>query len=107
MTDKQRKQILKGIPRTVRDDLRHVMATKQGRRFVRHIIYDVCGLEGISYASHANDTAFREGQRKVGSMLQSLVQLVTPQEFTAMMAEKLQEDLERLGDAPQEENLDE
>lgn len=107
MTDKQRKQILKGIPRTVRDDLRHVMATKRGRRFVRHIIYDVCGLEGISYASHANDTAFREGQRKVGSMLQSLVQLVTPQEFTAMMAEKLQEDLERLGDTPQEENLDE
>lgn len=107
MTDKRRRQILKEIPRTVRDDLRHVMSTTRGRRFVRHIIYDVCRLEGVSYASHANDTAFREGQRKVGSMLQSLVQLVTPQEFTAMMAEKLQEDMERLEETFPEENLDE
>ena len=56
-----------------------------------------CGLLDKSYTGHANETAFNEGRRLVGRELHVLLQMVTPHEYTAMMAEMLQEDLERRG----------
>ena len=56
-----------------------------------------CGLLDKSYTGHANETAFNEGRRLVGRELHVLLQMVTPSEYTAMMAEVLQEDLERRG----------
>lgn len=65
-----------------------------------------CGLLSISYSGHANDTAFHEGKRSVGLQLHSLLQLVTPSEYTAMMAEMLQADMERRSETS-EETVDE
>ena len=90
MTEKERRAALKEYPRHLRDDLKYVMSSEQGRRLLHHLIYEECKLEGISYAAHANDTAFREGQRRIGALLQTMLRVVTPSEYIAMMAEKLQ-----------------
>lgn len=46
------------------NDLRHVMATRQGRRFVNRLL-DQTGLNARSFTGNS-ETFFREGRRSVG-----------------------------------------
>lgn len=107
-----KKKVQANYPRRLRDDIRHVMSTSRGRRLMHALIFERqagfgCDLLARSYSGHANDTAFHEGKREVGRELLSLLQVVTPRDYAAMMAEMLQEDMERRGETDPEETLDE
>ena len=56
------------------DDLRWVLSTEQGRRFVSDLVYLFCKHNDNAYTGDANATAYNLGRRAVGSDLLRLLE---------------------------------
>lgn len=70
-------------------DLRGVMSTPAGRRFVWRLIDADAGVLRHSHAGEALATAFNEGRRALGISLLQEVQKVTPADYVRMVGEHL------------------
>lgn len=75
-------------------DLRAIMSTPQGRRFMRRLIVEVCGRDRCTYAfgpaARDSDMVLLEGMRNVGLQVFSEVKTVCPELW--LLAEKEHED---------------
>lgn len=68
-------------------DLRVVMSTPGGRRFVRRVLA-LCGTYRLSFAGEqTHSTAFNEGKRSIGNQLLAEVEAVSPDGFIDMLRE--------------------
>lgn len=68
------------------EDLKWLMAHKQGRRFVTRLL-DKAGIYRTSFTGNS-ETFFREGMRNVGLFVLSEVMEVTPEHFAKMLEEQ-------------------
>lgn len=69
-------------------DLRAVMGTQPGRRFVWRLL-EQSGLHSPSYAGEAMASAFNEGRRAVAIALMREVQRVCPELYVTMVRDQL------------------
>ena len=70
------------------NDLRHVMSSKQGRRFVYRLLGGM-GLYRLSFNAESDRlTAFNEGARNQGLMLLSEITEACPDRYAEMLAEQ-------------------
>jgi hypothetical protein len=72
------------------NDLRSVMSTPEGRRFVWGLL-EHCGVFGPSYASDANATSYNEGRRAVGIGLMVRCQTEASEFYVAALTESISE----------------
>jgi len=88
-------------------DLREIMDTPGGRRFLRRLIYEVAGRDRSSYrdAVRGSDPVFLEGNRNVGLLLLEEMRQVSTNLYLLMEAEHFEalqkqqrEQLEETGD---------
>lgn len=68
------------------EDLKAVMSTIHGRRFVAELL-GVTGLYRISYAGDNNRTNFNEGQRNIGLRYHSRIEQVCPELYMKLLQE--------------------
>lgn len=68
------------------NDLRSILSTVQGRRFVWRFL-EVCGINKCSFADDPHKTSFLEGQRNVGLRLQADIMDAEPNAYVTMMKE--------------------
>jgi hypothetical protein len=69
------------------NDLRFVMGSSQGRRFISHLI-GITGVNRLSFTGNS-ETFFNEGQRNIGLMLDALSQKHCPKSYLQMLSERL------------------
>lgn len=74
--------------RQQRADLRAVMSTPAGRRFIWRLIDEVAGVFGPSWTG-SSETFYREGRRAVGIDLMREVQRTCPAEYVHALNEEL------------------
>lgn len=72
------------------NDLRHVMGTRQGRRFVYKIMMRYCGFITSSYDASGSRVYFNEGQRSIGLRLFTDIDVACPERFIEMITESKQ-----------------
>lgn len=70
-----------------RDDYASVLATAHGRRVLGWIMAHYFQL---SYSQHANDTAFREGQRHLADLVRRKIMAYQPDALLRIQADELQ-----------------
>jgi hypothetical protein len=70
------------------EDLRQVMRTEVGRRFVYHLIYLRCGVMDDFFSGNSHDVR-RGGQQSVGKQLVADLQELCPDEFLQMQSEAI------------------
>lgn len=71
------------------EDMKLIMSTKEGRRFVWEIL-EFCGVYRSSFTGNS-ETFFKEGQRNVGLMLLGKIHEHCPDGFTTMLKEQKRE----------------
>jgi len=49
-----------------KENIRSVLATREGRRFVWHVLGRICRIHTQSYVADSDRTAFNDGRRSVG-----------------------------------------
>lgn len=76
-------------------DLRAVMSSPQGRRFVWRLL-DAAGVFSASYTADPNSTAYAEGRRAMGLWLMREAQTVARDPYVAMVREALELQLQAL-----------
>lgn len=84
---RQRGQELRAETQMQRDeDLRFVMSTNSGRRFV----WDLLGETGLYQTSFTgnSETFFKEGKRQIGLLLLARITALAPEEYMAMIKEQ-------------------
>jgi hypothetical protein len=67
------------------DDLKAVLATVEGRRFVRGLLAD-CGEHRTSFHTNAIQMAANEGARNVGLKLKARIVVACPQWLVELLA---------------------
>lgn len=72
------------------EDLRAIMLTPSGRRFMYWLTYDVCGVENGIWSPSA-EIHFQEGRRSVGIQVKNEAQRVAPREYVQMIMERINE----------------
>lgn len=72
-------------------DLRSVMDTPAGRRFMWALLGD-CGLYRASFNNSGSITAFNEGQRDIGLRLVARITQDCPEQYLAMQGEAIEAD---------------
>lgn len=82
-------------------DLRSVMSTPAGRRFVWRLLTQA-GLQGSSFASDPLTTAYNEGRRSVAISLLREAQRAAPELYTQALREQLEHELDDALDAKQD-----
>lgn len=70
-------------------DLKAVMGTPTGRRFVWRVIQGFCGSFGKSFNGNTETTIYREGRRAVGVELMEEIQRLAPHLWVEMEQERL------------------
>lgn len=86
--------------RQLDEDLRAVLATRQGRAVVWNTISHVAAAFSASYAGEPLATAFNEGRRDVGLSLVQHAQRVAPRLYLLMLSEHVGPLPEKVSDAP-------
>lgn len=89
----QRKQLSRDA------DLRAVLATPTGRRFIWRIITSVCHVFGDSFHADSRVEARSLGQQSVGQALMRECQRVSPKTYLLMVQEQTNQDLLELAAA--------
>lgn len=77
------------------EDLRAVMRTGPGRRFVWNLVFHRCHLQGICTTSDSFVQGLDAGERRIGADVLEDVQRVAPHEWLQSMEELRKELLER------------
>ena len=73
------------------EDVKYIMATPQGRRFVWKYL-SICGVFGLSFSGEStHETAFKEGQRLVGNTLLGDINTACPDAYFQMIEESKKE----------------
>lgn len=72
----------------LKSDLRSVMGTLAGRRFLWHILDDLCQLHGGSFTGNST-TFYNEGRRSVAIDVMKLVQQFCPETYVDMVREQI------------------
>lgn len=70
-------------------DVRYVMATENGRRFIWRLL-DICGVHSSPFAMNALLMANQCGKQEIGQWLLAEVAAVTPTEYLMMQREHQQ-----------------
>lgn len=78
----------KDTARQADDDLRSLMASPAGRRFIFHLAYDICGVENGIWSPSA-EIHFQEGRRSVGIQVKNDAQRIAPREYVMMIQERI------------------
>lgn len=78
-------------------DLKAVMSTAEGRRFVWYLLDDICQLHGGSYTGNSQ-TFFNEGRRSVGIQVMQELQRIVPERYLDMVGEQVRRVKERAQD---------
>jgi hypothetical protein len=73
-----------------RADLRNIVTESFGRRFMYHLIFEVCGVESLSYGTSTEHTIFLEGRRDVGITVLNDFMEKFPEEYMQMILEMTQ-----------------
>lgn len=68
------------------EDIRKVMSTEEGRRFVNKLLYRA-GIFRCSFTGQSNQTIFNEGGRNQGLMLMNDVTTNAPGSYQLMLKE--------------------
>lgn len=66
------------------DDVRQIVGTKAGQRFVNRMLAQ-CGVYRISYTGNAEQAVFAEGQRNIGLMLLADLEEADPDAFPRLI----------------------
>ena len=69
------------------EDIKIVMSTPEGRRFVNKLL-ERAGIYRCSFNGQSNNTIFNEGGRNQGLMLLSDIQTAAPGSYATMLKEK-------------------
>lgn len=69
------------------EDIKMVMSTAEGRRFVNKLL-ERAGIYRCSFNGQSNNTIFNEGGRNQGLMLLSDIQTAAPGSYATMLKEK-------------------
>lgn len=72
-----------------RSDLRAVMSTPEGRRFVARLIYEHGALNELGFHTDARQHAFNDGQRSVGWHLEAEVRREARDAWALMEHERI------------------
>lgn len=73
------------------EDFKVVMSTVQGRRFIRRVLHDVCGVHRTCFhGPSTNDAFFDLGQRNVGLFVLSEIEEACPEKGLLMNAENIE-----------------
>lgn len=75
-----------------RDDLKQILETKSGRRFIWRLLNDECGVFRTSMTGNST-TFFNEGARNVGLKLLAWVNDTRPEAYVEMLKEAQEDDL--------------
>lgn len=75
--------------RRLREDLRHVMASVQGRRFVHWLIVEHAGVMAETFSGSPHHTLHAEGRRSVGVQLLRMVEEHCPRDWALAVQEAL------------------
>ena len=73
------------------DDLRQVMATKQGRRFMWRLLGE-CGVMRQSFSTDASLMSFNEGRRSIGIPQVADLMQHAPEKYELMLSEHRKND---------------
>lgn len=68
-------------------DIRTVLKTPEGRRVIRKIMEEKCGLTTTSYTGETNSTMFNEGSRAVGTWLFKEIMKADPNAYNQINQE--------------------
>jgi len=68
------------------NDIKAVMASMQGRKFIARLLYVICDLEGKQFTGNSR-TYFNLGGREVGRYVSELVQDIAFEEYLLMLRE--------------------
>lgn len=82
---KEQSARIKDREKTDAEDLKAVLATVEGRRFVRGLLAD-CGEHRTSFHTNAIQMAFNEGARNVGLKLKSRIVAASPEWLAELLA---------------------
>jgi hypothetical protein len=74
-----------------RSDLRAVMGTATGRRFVWRLLNSDTGINSLSYTGDPSSTDFNEGRRSVGLNLLGEIQRDAPAAWMRTMQERAEQ----------------
>jgi hypothetical protein len=74
-----------------REDLRAVMGTATGRRFIWRLLNSDTGINALSYTGDPSSTDFNEGRRSVGLNLLAEIQRDAPAPWMRMMQERAEQ----------------
>lgn len=80
------------------DDVRWLMSSKRGRRFMWRLL-EQAGIYRTTYVNSATQTAFLEGGRNFGLMLVADIHAGGLEQYTQMVAEAHKENERQKGDA--------
>jgi len=73
------------------EDLKYIMDTPQGRRFVWRYL-GLCGVYRLSFSGEAShETAFKEGARLIGTTLLNDINTASPEAYFKMIEESKRE----------------
>jgi len=70
----------------VDNDIKSVMATPTGRKFIARLLYDICDIDGRQFTGNSQ-TYFNLGKRDVGRLLYDMLQMVAFEDFILMSRE--------------------
>lgn len=87
----KRKELERREARRRREDLRAVMGTATGRRFMWRLLNADTGISARSYTGELGSTAFNEGRRSVGLVLLEELQRDAPEAWARMMSERAEQ----------------
>ena len=73
--------------RVEEEDIRWLLASKQGRRFAWRIL-EIAGVYRTSFNNSGCITAFNEGKRNVGLMLLADILDIAPEQYLAMLKDR-------------------
>ena len=85
---RQKKEVREGIQAGI--DIKAVMSTPEGRRFMHRLI-GFCGIHQPSFNTNALAMAFREGHRNVGLYLETEITSACPSSYLLMQSEAIKE----------------
>jgi hypothetical protein len=88
MQEQRNAQKLAERDRQNRDDLRAVLATPAGRRFVFRLLDDRCKVSSVSFTGNS-ETFYREGRRSVGVELMQIIQEIAPDAWLQALNEEM------------------
>jgi len=92
----KRNKKVKNLETEMEDDLKHVMSTEQGRRFVQRVM-DESKMMASDIFTGNSGTFERLGRRAIGIWLYEEIMRVAPTSFLEMMRENINNESENNG----------